>query len=403
MNNRDARKLVDSICAVTETMGYRKTLGIEGLDMALAANEPALVDWVLKYLQPLSLTRNEQATRSIFCACVHSDDLVKRCIQYLSCAGLTTFERLGKDDRILACARISSTMTLYCDQGNGVAWLTDFSSDSIHLLFSSRTRQPALDFARTVRNTVVAYLQNENWVSYHAGAVEMSHGVVMIVGDSGAGKTSLITALMKDGARYVANERLLVKEEASGVRALGYPMAIAIGLGTLMQFRELDKLIDSPETLLYPTNRFSRRRVRRTPVHARHELHDKLQFLPEELSEHLNCPQASPGGIIEGVVVPSVSRTDSAARCISLEPDYLQKSLSRNFMGIDVDPNRPQWVCGPTPKPDAMAEHATISLLAKVKSVEFQYSLIPARRPGMFSELMESSLLQSRGSSARIS
>ncbi len=358
---------LDNLCS--------ECISVDGLDITICSMDPSQVGWVLKYLQPLSLAKPEPVLQKYTCCILYSDALVVEAIRYLCNPGVTTFTRLGKNDAELICSRISRDVTLCCNTKDGIFWLIDLAANSTHIVYSSRTRRPSLEFARTVRNTVIAYLEDQGWVSYHAGAVDTEQGVLMIIGNSGAGKTSLILALLRNGARYIANERLLIRQEAEGFNLLGYPMAIAVGIGTARQFRGLSQLVDSPDQLLYPRSRFSKSRVARASPEQQLLLDDKLQLLPEELLQYIGADNAVCGGTVHSIVVPQVSRVPIATLVEPLQQPALLQVLLDNYMGLKSDRAHPVWVQRRRARLDSKLEQETIDQLSNVDAVTMQYAL----------------------------
>lgn len=367
--------LVGALRALELDNFYTDRVSVDGLDVNIRSVDASQVGWVLKYLQPLSLGMPEPVRQKCSCCMLYSDDLVVEAIRYLCTPGVTTFIRNGKNKAELICSRISRDVTLCCNTKDGIFWLIDLEVNCTHIVYSSRTRQPSLEFARTVRNTVVAYLEGEGWVSYHAGAVDTDQGVLMIVGNSGAGKTSLILALLRCGARYIANERLLVRQESAGFKVLGYPMAIAVGIGTARQFRGLSQLVESPDQLLYPRSRFSKSRVARTPPEQQLLLDDKLQLLPEELSQYVGSIGAVRGGLVRSIVVPQVSREPISTTVLPLKQPAVLQVLTDNYMGLKSDNAHPVWVQRPRAVLDSTLERDAIDQLSNVDAVTMQYAL----------------------------
>ena len=354
----------------------RESVQVEGLAISLRALEPAQSGWVMKYLEPLSLDRSDEVSRRVDCASAYSDEFVLTAVRYLHTPGIETFDRSGRGDAPLRCAALSPDRTLYCDPAEGIVWVVDLEAGTILQVHSSRTRFPPLVFARTVRGALLGWLESRGWVSFHAGAVVTESGVWMIVGEAGAGKTSLILGLMREGARFVANERLLVSLDGDRPRALGYPMAIAVGIGSASQFPRLAELIDAPDPLLYPRNRYDTQRVARTPRERRYRLHDKLQLLPEEIASRVGAAETVPGGFVDAIVVPSVSRHPVALRASTLDRDALRTVLEDNCMGVAEPGRQPTWL---SPSGEASAhvdaEPLLVEGLLPVVATRCRYSL----------------------------
>jgi hypothetical protein len=63
-------------------------------------------------------------------------------------------------------------------------------------------------------------------VFVHAGVVELAGRACVLVGDSGAGKTSTVAALLARGAKYLSDEVALLDPDTSDVLPFHLPMAI---------------------------------------------------------------------------------------------------------------------------------------------------------------------------------
>ena len=224
---------------------------MEGLEVVLKAMDHALIRWVLKYLQPLSLGSEQICLRKYTVTCLYSDEIVVAACQHMAGSEIIPWHEHNRR-HVVKRARSSQDVIIYCDSFEGVFWLSDLASDSVFVVVSSRTRWPAIEFSRVTRILVTRSLEAQRWTIFHAGAVSTPSGALMIVGDDGAGKTSLVLALLCSGAQYISNERLFVRSEPGGFRVLGFPMAVAIGLGTALQFPQLAGLIEAPDRLQYP-------------------------------------------------------------------------------------------------------------------------------------------------------
>jgi hypothetical protein len=65
-------------------------------------------------------------------------------------------------------------------------------------------------------NAMAAILQQRNKVALHAGAVVTEKGLIIISGDSGAGKSTTISALQQKGYKVFADDVVVLEEDAHG-------------------------------------------------------------------------------------------------------------------------------------------------------------------------------------------
>ncbi|WP_030542360.1 ATP-binding protein [Streptomyces albus] len=85
---------------------------------------------------------------------------------------------------------------------------------------------------RMIRETVLRCGENRNWASFHAAAASVTGSGVLIAGPSGAGKTTILTALAAHGrADILASDRAMVSQDAETV--VGVPLSVRLAAGTL--------------------------------------------------------------------------------------------------------------------------------------------------------------------------
>lgn len=65
-------------------------------------------------------------------------------------------------------------------------------------------------------NAMAALLHQRNKVALHAGAVVTQDGLIIICGDSGAGKSTTISALQQKGYKVFADDVVVLEEDANG-------------------------------------------------------------------------------------------------------------------------------------------------------------------------------------------
>lgn len=94
---------------------------------------------------------------------------------------------------------------------------------------------------RLVREVGLRESQNAGGCFIHAGAVVKSFGGILVVGASGAGKTTTLLRLLRDvDAQFVANDRGVVSANPDGRVAFhAWPLGIRVGQGTHLSYPEL--------------------------------------------------------------------------------------------------------------------------------------------------------------------
>ncbi len=95
---------------------------------------------------------------------------------------------------------------------------------------------------------------------------------------------------MSCGATYLANDRAFVAANNGGVTAVPFPLSVAVGMGTLLQFPKLAEVVNDPLLATYPRVRWDLDKLRALPrdqwlVHG-----DKIEFMPSELATFYPLP-----------------------------------------------------------------------------------------------------------------
>lgn len=90
-------------------------------------------------------------------------------------------------------------------------------------------------------------MQADSSLLFHSAGVFFPNGVgAMIVADSGGGKTTTSIAVLRQGARLLADDLIVVKDNSSGLVIHGIPEPINLTTDTKSFFPELGKLQNLP-------------------------------------------------------------------------------------------------------------------------------------------------------------
>ena len=351
---------------------------IQGLNIRIGAYDPEVYSWVEKYLHPLNLDDSGTTTLIYNIKLLHSDDIVQSVHRLISDSGVDTvpvFTGRRYVDRIL----IDKDITVDCDPAFGMLWVTDRSSNTIITVLSTKVRWPLLEISRVVRDLSSRYLADQGWGIFHAGGVHFNDRNYIIIGNSGAGKTSLIIAMIAAGAAYISNERVFVKVIEGQVHFLCFPMPIAVGLGTMVQYPELIKYIREPQFLKYPPRRMDIDWIHSHPEYKWSDLEDKPQFLPEDLTENFSNTKGVAGGIIDGLIVPSFQKNQKVSSEL-LSKDEVLGIIRENWFDPQADDVYPPWMPLNFGQPPAEEINATIIALMALNNIRFQFSADKNRR-----------------------
>ena len=302
-------KCVDVIKQAAEQLGISQKLKADDFTLQISANEIGLIDWAKLYLYPLALAVTDNCDKKIRFEIngLNSDKIVSQAISTIQSAGKNVDHFLGYGNRTMISLQSNSGKLICAAPNAGIIWVCDRTTQSLTMVYSSRTRWPSLEFSRTIRDVITDILLANGWLILHAGAVKTETENLMIIGNSGAGKTTLILAFLNQGAGFIANELLFAKVVNKSLNMLPFAIPVAIGMGTALQFRQITELVKHPYNLLYPPRRMNIDRLARLTHQQWLKRKDKLQVLAIELESLFPSSQIFENSSVDRIIVPDVS------------------------------------------------------------------------------------------------
>ncbi|MDX3402505.1 hypothetical protein B0E38_01487 [Streptomyces sp. 111WW2] len=129
----------------------------------------------------------------------------------------------------------------------------------LHIVLHPRTDRGERYALRVIREVVLRCGEHRGWTAFHAAAATVDGHGILIVGPSGVGKTTLLTALAAHRrADLVGSDRVLVTESAASV--VGVPISVrrrhTVRASPEQQpaaaQRSADRLRHVPQSLVYP-------------------------------------------------------------------------------------------------------------------------------------------------------
>jgi hypothetical protein len=110
----------------------------------------------------------------------------------------------------------------------------------VRVVTAEGNRAARIGLMRVVRELGMSYVWRSGGIVAHAAAVRLGDEGLAIVGPKGAGKTSLLTFLLRHrDAQYVSNDRVLLRIENGRPLLRGLPTLVSVRSGTLAMFPAL--------------------------------------------------------------------------------------------------------------------------------------------------------------------
>lgn len=315
---------------------------IEGLHLSVGCETRAQLQWIEQKLAPMELKDGRAQVRG-FHVEIASDCFLAAQLQEILFRENIEHRRMSVGGLRLWRIPVGDQMDLCCRPSQGLIWLIDRAAGVLTVLSSPRTSYAQAEAHAAVRVVITSHLHDQGWHTFHAGAVHHDGATRLIIGNGGKGKTSLVMAYLSAGARFVANERILLKLDGDQIRAQPFPMPILVGLGTAMQYPEIESYVTHSERLLAPPMRFARKRVKGVERAHWPSLPDKITLLPYELDKIFEQHSCHPGGVIQGVILPQIS--PGAPPCARpTQAADLRKTVSGNYMPERKEKHYPDWL-----------------------------------------------------------
>lgn len=215
----------------------------------------------------------------------------------------------------------------------GKHYVASFRAGGLSVLASTE-QSSAVHALRAMRDISRTHHVNRGQTVWHAGALVLERRGVLIVGESGAGKTSVTGwGCLAPGAAFIANDRVLLDLAGEAPVAYALPLSINVGGGTVRSVPQLHVFVTSHVMMRHgrtvPVGEIPDQRGSRT----------KVEFTPGEFTKALGCSWL-PEVAIGLVVLPRIAGGDSppVARMASNSAAAAQAMLPSCYT-----PDDPTW------------------------------------------------------------
>ena len=200
---------------------------------------------------------------------------------------------------------------------------------------------------RVVRELAMNHALRSDALFLHASASVLGRDGIVVTGPRSAGKTTLLVYLLSRGARFVANDRVLVSVDDAGVRLHGMPTLVAVRPGTFDFFPPFrDRLLASA----YATAWTLAEARALPPPDARTVGDEKTDVTPAQFLDLLGAratPACEAGVVLFPRVTPAVGdfaleRLDPADAAHRFRPSLLGVPPWRKTADVFSSPTDPE-------------------------------------------------------------
>ncbi|MGJ5830715.1 hypothetical protein [Streptomyces ossamyceticus] len=187
---------------------------------------------------------------------------------------------------------------------------------------------------RIVRDIATRVAKAEGSLVLHSSAFVHAGGAYLVIGDSGAGKSTTAVALARllPDAGWMGNDRMHLDRRAEDYEVTACPLPLAINKGSL-DVMGITDFASWPVRAGFPP-----------PGSDWDRLHgeDKLKLSSREVHRHLGVPVV-PHSELAGVVLPTVDLTADYAFATA-DPDHTAEVVRRNCFSLDDNLYGEDWL-----------------------------------------------------------
>ncbi|MFP7675544.1 hypothetical protein ACG74X_19565 [Marivita sp. S0852] len=161
-----------------------------------------------------------------------------------------------------------------------------------------------------------------------AAAVDSDGRALLIIGNKGAGKSSLLMRLCQLGYRYLSNDKCLISLDGSGaMEVTEWPMPARLGTGTLLAVLGAGRRLDF--------TRLSRPQKLRPEDSADLRINQKVELTRREILDHFGLQGAGSRHGVAGCLFPAIDPQGAAATVQSVAGADHRAVIVENITCLD--------------------------------------------------------------------
>jgi hypothetical protein len=308
-----------------------RTYGFLGTAIAVASDEPSILEWLDEFLSPAFEILPVAATAD-FCVTIRSDPSACEAIAATRPDGpLASRACFALDQEVVAHPHwVASGRIVLDDVRFGAFYVLEENRAEVVIRpGSQRSRSGAM---RVIREAASARaLTDPDLLLLHAAALEHCGKAVLIAGPKGSGKTTTLSYLAAaSGARILTNDRSLLRFGGAEIEVRAIPTVVSVREGAL-------ELLSLPRL----------RSLRRAPNPSRHTLAElaardgdpqdappePFRLSPAQLA-HAVGVSLSPSGRLCAIAFPEVRPEERSWRLDRLSQSEAYRRLQQARFGV---------------------------------------------------------------------
>lgn len=255
---------------------------------------------------------------------------------------------LSKSKLISNCVNVEYKKDIFFSGGNisGVEYRYKRSTDDFYFEFMSGYQIRAvisssknyIEIVRLLRTLIRDIYEESDFVCFHAGAFKLRHddSAVLVIGDSGTGKSSTVWAALKNGSGYISNDRVLVGRNRKGIHVSTYATSMRLGYGLVSKDKSYLKEIKLQRYKLEDEQDQSSFEDRLCTLGKDWGDKNKLELTPEELCR-IHSVEYHHDSNVSAIVITDMNSSSSVTTLEKVSWKSVKDTIERNIYSDDPD------------------------------------------------------------------
>lgn len=197
-------------------------------------DNPSIQTWVDEYLCPFFCVKNKDYNETWKLEVVSNGEALQKITDifkdFSAINDVMTFSELATS--FVANHAHSCYVVMQQDYDTMLStwwYLIDRMGKNVILWIEENQLEARYTIGRIIRSLIMGMAVEDGWNILHASCVETKNGGFISIGNKGSGKTAAMLALLQiEGSKYIANDKLLVKNENGSLIAQGLPYSPAV-------------------------------------------------------------------------------------------------------------------------------------------------------------------------------
>ena len=209
-------------------------------------------------------------------------------------------------------------------------WIVNLCDEKIYIYTSNENESLYVYLLRILRSIACGYNEDDTMLLLHGAAVSHNNKGIIIIGEKGSGKTSLLMRFIGNKSEVISNDRVFISKDMD---IISFPQALRVGTGT---FKKENRL-----TNYFSDNLFFRKQ---DDIN-----NDEFKYLitMEEISNIYNTVSIMKHSL-DYVIIPNVKIASSECSIEFITKEKVKKQIFDKICFTPIDESfRYFWIYSP--------------------------------------------------------